>query len=274
MSFLLTLIAPLLGAFIYGVERVFKAKMQRRVGPPVLQPFYDMFKLADKRVLIVHSLHAWLGVLHFFLLWFSVGAIMYGVNILYVIFLHLFALIALVLAGFSVKSIFSHVGSNRELIALVTYEPILIMLAVSFFLQVGSFEISAILNAQPLIYSMPLGFLALLMVLPIKLKKSPFDVVEAHQEIVGGVEIEYSGLFYEFIYGAKVLEYIFVYALVFLFGGSNYVLGLALVVGTFILINLIDNSTARVKYQNMTKIVMFWATLFASLNILGVLYVF
>ncbi len=273
MSLLLTLLAPIFATLLYGFERVLKAKMQRRVGPPMLQPFYDMFKLADKRVFIVHSFHAWLGVLHFLLLWLSIGAIMYGVHLLFVIFMHLFALITLVIAGFSVRSVFSHVGANRELIALVVYEPILILIAVSFFLSLGSFEISQILSSDPLIYSMPLGFLALLMIIPIKLKKSPFDSVEAHQEIVGGVEIEYSGLFYEFIYGAKVLEYVFIYAFVFLFGGNNYLLGAILVALSFLVINLVDNSTARVKYQDMSRIVLIGATLLATLNILGVLYV-
>lgn len=46
-------------------------------------------------------------------------------------------------------------------------------------------------------------FLALLLIIPIKLKKSPFDATEAHQEIVGGVEVEYSGIFFEILYMAK-----------------------------------------------------------------------
>jgi len=45
---LLILFAPLLGGLVYGFERIIRARMQRRTGPPLLQPFYDFLKLADK----------------------------------------------------------------------------------------------------------------------------------------------------------------------------------------------------------------------------------
>lgn len=271
MSALMTLFAPLLGGFVYGFERVLRARMQRRQGPPLLQPFYDMFKLIEKRTLIIHALHVVLGVLHFLLLWVTVGAIFYGWNLLYVIFLHLFALIALVMAGYSVRSVFSHLGTNRELLAMVAYEPVLILVSVGFFLQSGSFEISTILQTTPHLLQMPLLFLALLMIIPIKVKKSPFDVVEAHQEIVGGVEVEYSGVFYEFLYMARFLEYLFIYSFVFLFGGSNTFLGAVLVVLVFFLINLVDNATARVRTADMMRIIYMGAISLSVINIIWML---
>lgn len=45
------ILAPLLGGLLAGLERKLSAKMQRRVGPPVLQPFYDVFKLFEKEKL-------------------------------------------------------------------------------------------------------------------------------------------------------------------------------------------------------------------------------
>ena len=44
-NILIAILIPLLGTFIYGVERVLKARMQNRIGPPLLQPFYDLLKL-------------------------------------------------------------------------------------------------------------------------------------------------------------------------------------------------------------------------------------
>lgn len=268
MTWIWIALAPLLGGLVYGFERVLRARMQRRQGPPVLQPFYDMFKLMDKRTLIVHATHALLGVAHFFLLWITVASIFLGWNLLYVIFLHLFALLVLVMAGYSVKSVYSHIGANRELLALVAYEPILLLVSIGFYLNAGSFDINTILSQPSTLFQMPLLFIALLMVVPIKVKKSPFDVVEAHQEIVGGVEVEYSGLFYEFIYMARFLEYIFIYAFVFLFGGTSIELGIALVVLSFFAVNLVDNATARVKTSSMIKIIYFIALPLAIANIL------
>ena len=60
---LLIILAPFIGGLIYGFERIVKARMQRRVGPPLLQPFYDFLKLADKRRMMVHSAHAFLCIL-------------------------------------------------------------------------------------------------------------------------------------------------------------------------------------------------------------------
>jgi len=54
---LLTIFAPIIGGLIFGIERVVRARMQNRMGPPVLQPFYDFIKLMEKRPLMVHSFH-------------------------------------------------------------------------------------------------------------------------------------------------------------------------------------------------------------------------
>ncbi len=268
----LALLAPLVGGLVYGIERKVKARMQNRIGPNILQPFYDFFKLADKRLVMVHSTHAFLGVMHFISIWVAVAVLIFGGDLILVIFLHLLSTALLIMGGFSTRSIFSHLGANRTAISILAYEPVLIIMAVSIYAVNGSFQISSIINSDPLLYKMPLTFIALLLILPIKLKKSPFDVAEAHQEIAGGAEIEYSGIFFEAIYTAKWLDYIFVYALVFLFGGSNYLLGAGLVVGTFIYINALDNSTARVDYRQMLKFSYFVALPVAFINLLITLF--
>lgn len=271
MTWIWIVLAPLLGGLVYGGERVLRARMQRRQGPPLLQPFYDMFKLLDKRTLVVHTPHALLAVAHFFLLWFTVAAIFLGWNLLYIIFLHLFAQMMLILAGYSVRSVYSHLGANRELLMLVAYEPILILVAVGFYLVSGSFDIAQIVQGGSYLNQMPLLFAALLIIVPIKVKKSPFDVGEAHQEIVGGVEIEYSGVFYEFLYMARFLEYLFIYSFVFIFGGVSCWLGTVLVAGAFVLVNLVDNATARVRTAHMLKIIYGLAMSLAVANILWML---
>lgn len=267
-SFFSILLAPVFGGFIYGIERVLKARIQNRVGPPIMQPFYDLFKLADKRQIIVHSFHASLGVMHFIALWITVAMFILGADLLMIIFFHLLANSLLIIAGFSVKSSYSHIGAIRELISTLSYEPILILIAIAMYLLTGSFEVSKILNSNiDFLVIAPL-FVALLIALPIKLKKSPFDVAEAHQEIIGGVEIEYSGLFYEALYSAKWLEYIFVYMFVYMFAGDNYLLGLALVGFTFLIINLVDNATARVNYSQMVQIVFISTISIGFVNLL------
>jgi ech hydrogenase subunit B len=179
----------------------------------------------------------------------------------------------LVLAGYSVRSPFSHIGANRELLTILAYEPVLILMAVGFYLHSGSFEVGAILNASAGIFAMPLMFLAFLIILPLKLKKSPFDAPEAHQEIVGGVEVEFSGTFYEIIYMTKMTEIIFVYSLVYLFGGVSWWLGMILVIGAFLAVSAIDNATARVRIDHLVRTIYMSAFVLAILAIGGLVYV-
>jgi ech hydrogenase subunit B len=269
IKILIVVLAPVIGGLLYGVERIVKARMQRRIGPPLLQPFYDFLKLADKRKMIVHSTHAFLGIVHFFSLWFALAVLVFGGDLILIIFLHLVSTSLLIIAGYSTRSIFSHLGANRTAISILAYEPVLILIAVSVYMTTGSFEISSIYSySTPLLYKMPIAFIALLLVLPIKLKKSPFDVAEAHQEITGGVEIEYSGIFYESIYTAKWVDQVFCYSLVYLFGGNNPLLGFGLVVLTFLFLNALDNSSARVSYKQMLRFSLFLALPVSFLNLL------
>lgn len=263
-------LAPMLGGLIYGIERMLRARMQRRQGPPLLQPFFDMFKLWGKRTLIVHAPHALLSIAHFAVLWFAVAAIFFGWNLLYIIFIHLFAKLLLILAGYSVRSPYSHLGSNRELLMIAAYEPILILVAVGLYLVSGSFEITQILQKGGYMSQLPLLFAALVMIVPIKVKKSPFDAAEAHQEIVGGVEVEYSGVFYEFLYMSRFLEYLFIYSFVYLFGGESHWLGAMFVAGIFLLVNLVDNATARVKPAQVLKIIYTAAMGLSVINLAGI----
>jgi ech hydrogenase subunit B len=269
VQILLIAFAPVIGGLLYGLERKVKARMQRRIGPPILQPFYDFAKLMDKRKMMVHSAHAFLGIMHFVSLWFAVAVLIMGGDFILVIFLHLLSTALIILAGFSTRSIFSHLGANRATISILAYEPVMVMIAISAFMMNNSFDISALYaNNVPPLFQMPLAFVALLLILPVKLKKSPFDVSEAHQEVIGGVELEYSGIFYEAVYTAKWLDYVFCYLLVFLFGGSNIWLGLLLVALTFIYINALDNSTARVNYKQMLRFCLWVALPLAFVNLI------
>lgn len=273
VKFLLILLVPLLGGLVYGLERVVKARMQNRVGPPLLQPFYDMFKLLDKQPIMINSYHIVFAIMHLITLWIVVAMIILGGNLLYIIFLHLLSSIFLVLAGYSVNSVYSHIGSNRELLTIVACEPILILIAVGFYMMNGSFSIAAIYQSETVLPSMLLLFFAFLLIIPIKLKKSPFDAAEAHQEIVGGVEIEFSGVFFEILYMAKWIEYIFVYSLIILFAGDSYLLAMILCAGVFLLVNLVDNATARVKIGDLVKIVLSLGLLLSLVNLIGLRYV-
>ena len=265
---LFTLFAPIIGGFIFGIERIVRARMQNRMGPPLLQPFYDFIKLMEKRPLMVHSFHASMGIVYFISTWFAMAVLMLGNDLLIAIFFHVISVLALTIGAFSVRSSYSIIGAMRELIHLVSYEPVIILMVVAFYLVSGSFDIAQILSYDGIpLLQLPLVFLAFLGTLPMLLHKSPFDIAEAHQEIIGGPDIEYSGPFYEAVYTGRWIEYVYVYFLVFLFGGSNYLVGALLVIFTFLLVTAIDSSTARLDYKKMLQFSWFILIPLAAFNI-------
>jgi len=264
-----TLFAPIFGGVVYGIERVVKARMQSRQGPPLLQPFYDFFKLMDKRAIMVHSFHALMGIMYFIAEWFALVVLILGNDLLIAVFFHVIAVLALVIGASSVRSPYSVLGALRELMHMISYEPLMVLLVVALFLVTGSFNIIDVLNYEGYpILKLPLVFFAFLLTIPMMLHKSPFDIAEAHQEIIGGPEIEYSGPFYEAVYTGKWVEYVYVFTFVFLFGGSHYWLGALLVIFAFLFVNLIDNSTARLDFRKMVKFAWFVLIPLASINVI------
>ena len=269
MNIILTIFAPIIGGFVYGIERIIKARMQSRMGPPLLQPFYDFFKLMDKRPMMIHSFHALMGIMYFVAEWFALAVLLLGNDLLIAVFFHVIAVLALVIGASSVRSSYSVLGALRELMHMISYEPLMILMVVSFYLIVGSFDIKDILNYKGYpILELPLVFIAFLLTIPMLLQKSPFDVAEAHQEIIGGPEIEYSGPFYEALYTGKWIEYIYVFTFVFLFGGNHYWLGALLVIIAFLFVNLLDNSTARLDFRRMVKFAWIILIPAAALNVI------
>src|SRR5208282_4116228 len=51
--------APILGGLLGGFDRIVTARMQGRVGPPILQPFFDVMKLLQKRTVVVNHAQAY-----------------------------------------------------------------------------------------------------------------------------------------------------------------------------------------------------------------------
>jgi len=269
INVILTLLAPIIGGVVYGIERVVRARMQRRVGPPFLQPFYDFFKLMDKRPIMIHSLHALMGIMYFIAEWFALAVLLLGNDLLIAVFFHVIAVLALVIGASSVRSPYSVLGALRELMHMISYEPLMVLMVVALYLVAGSFDIRDVLSYEGYpILEIPLVFFAFLLTIPMMLQKSPFDIAEAHQEIIGGPEIEYSGPFYEALYTGKWIEYIYVFTFVFLFGGSHYWLGALLVILAFLFVNLLDNSSARLDFRAMVKFAWGFLIPMAALNVI------
>ena len=262
---LLTLIlAPVLGAFLQGVDRKLTARIQGRRGPPVLQPFYDIFKLLGKAPIVVNRIQAMYAYLHLAFMILALLLLVLGQDSLMFLFVFAFATLSLVLGGMCVRSPYSRIGSQREILLMVAYEPILILLTIGLYLANGSFLFGAVGTNQPLLAQLPLLFVAFLVVVAIKLQKSPFDLAtshHAHQEIVKGLTLEYSGPYLAVIEIAHCYEVALLFGLVMLFWLSNLWIGLGLALASLLVMIVLDNAFARL--TSLWTLRFMWTTALA-----------
>lgn len=249
LALLAVVLAPFAGGLIRGLDRVLTARMQGRLGPPVLQPFYDILKLLRKEPVVVNRVQVAYAYLHLAFIVFALFLLVAGQDGLMMLFILAFSSLSLVLGGMSVRSPFSRIGSQREIVMMVAYEPILILMVIGFYLVNGSFKLQAVYDSgRPLLHSLPLVFLAYLAVVMIKFQKSPFDLAtshHAHQEIVKGITLEFAGPLLAVIEIAHCYEAVFFLALVGIFWATSPLMAGVLMGLAFLLTVVVDNLCAR-----------------------------
>jgi formate hydrogenlyase subunit 4 len=269
------LVAPILGGLIAGVDRKVTARMQGRVGPPVLQPFYDVGKLFEKENPVVTVTQNFY-VLSYLVFMVVAGALFFsGGDMLLVIFAFTLSHIFIVLGAYASYSPYSHVGAERELLQIIAYEPMIILTAVGMYMVTKSFFVSKIAASPvPIILYLPGVFIGYLIVLTIKLRKSPFDIStshHAHQEIVKGVTTDFAGPNFGKIEIAHWYEYVFLLGVIWLFFAWNPLIAVGAIIVAYFLEILIDNTISRFKWQLMLRSAWIVAGTLGLVN-LGVLY--
>jgi formate hydrogenlyase subunit 4 len=246
-------IAPFVGGFLAGVDRKLSARLQGRYGPPLRQPFFDVLKLLQKERIVVNKFQNFNIVLLFVFTIFSGALFFAGADLLLTIFSLALAGTFFILGGFSVGSPYSHLGTEREVIQMVSYEPMVILMAVGMYQVTGSFKVADLVQyPRPLILYLPGVFVGFLYILTIKFRKSPFDLSmshHAHQEIVRGITTEFSGPALALIEVTHWYEYVLLLGMVYLFFGFNLWIALGVSLATFLFEIFIDMNYARFKWQ-------------------------
>ncbi len=202
---LFTAIAGLLTSW---VDRKVTAMVQMRVGPPLLQPFYDIRKFFIKETCVPEG-----GAIGLFLtapliglagatlasmiLWRSLidaQATFVG-DLIVLIYLLMLPALAVVLGSFASRNPLASIGGSREIKLMIAYELPLVLSLLVPVIQANSIRLGELMTGAAPVGTVS-GILALLVAIACtqaKLTLVPFDMPEAETELSGGVLIEYSG---------------------------------------------------------------------------------
>ena len=208
----------LTGMLLCGIDRKLVARMQKRIGPPILQPFYDFFKLLGKETIVpaaanrtVFLLAPLVGlaaqvVLQLFIPVFHFNAFRGVADVIVILYLLLIPALSVILGAASSGSPYAGVGLSREMVTVLSVELPLVLVLLAVAKTVGNalgtglcFSLTDIVNYQiangSLLtrLSMLPAAAAMLLIIPGETGSHPFDAAEAETEICEGMLAEYSG---------------------------------------------------------------------------------
>lgn len=206
-------VTVVLGLAASWIVRKVSALVQWRVGPPLLQPAYDVMKLMGKEILVPQEaqrivfltapLVGLVGVLLLsVMLWrITLTQTTFMGDIIVAIYLMVLPSLALILGSSASGSPHAAVGTGREMKLVMAYElPLILAFIVVIIKTAGSVEPGQQLNLAEIARQTPalsisgmLAFLAALLCVQAKLGFVPFDIAEAETELGSGVLMEYSG---------------------------------------------------------------------------------
>ena len=292
-GFLLTAVIGLLASWI---DRKVTARVQYRVGPPILQPLIDITKLLGKETCIPRGaskttflMAPVVGLTSVIL----VSSLLWVNNInsnnsflgdlIVVLYLLTIPSISIMIGGFASRNPLASLGASREMKLILSYElPFVLAVLVPVIKSNFSLRLGEILGFQAqngVIVGNLSGFLALvvaLLCMQAKLALVPFDIPEAETEITSGPLIEYSGsglAIYRLM--KNMLLFVLPFFLIILFMGGLRFDGLHLLsgvlkyVGLIVLITVIRNTNPRVRIDQAVR--FFWGPM-TTIAIIAVIF--
>lgn len=287
------------GLLLAGIDRKVLARMQRRVGPPLLQPVYDFMKLAGKETIIPAAANRFayilapimgmvsLVVMMLFIPVFGFSAFSGTADLIVILYLLTIPAVALIVGGVASGSPYAEVGVSREMVSMIAYELPLIIVLLSVARKVGGsalcFSLQDIVEWQAANgscaahWSLVPAALAMMLIIPAEVGTQPFDVAEAETEICEGPLVEYSGLplgVFKLNVAMKMFIMTSLFTALFLGGLGTGILALDIIILiaicallTILCMTLIHAVTARLKIEHLFKFYWTVVTAMASLSL-------
>jgi formate hydrogenlyase subunit 4 len=215
-------LAPLL----LGISRKVKARLLRRIGPPLVQPYRDIWKLMHKEAVLAHNA-SWLyrvaPYLIFAATWVGVALIptfatglplSSAADLIAIVALLGTARFALALAGMDVGTAFGGIGSSREMLIASLAEPAMLLVVFTVALVAGTTQLSSIASHMidapvGLRVSLGLALFAFIFIAVAENARIPIDNPATHLELTmvhEAMVLEYSGRHLAMIEAASALK--------------------------------------------------------------------
>jgi formate hydrogenlyase subunit 4 len=219
---------------VLGVTRKVKARLLRRIGPPVLQPYRDLWKLMHKEAVLADNA-SWIyrtaPYLIFAATWVAAALVpSYATGLLFSWSADLIAIVALLgtarftlaLAGMDVGTVFGGIGSSREMMIASLAEPAMLLIVFTVALVAGTTQLSAVATifstgSVGLRVSLGLGLFAFLLVAIAENARIPIDNPATHLELTmvhEAMVLEYSGRHLAVIEAASALKLVLYFSLI------------------------------------------------------------
>ena len=280
------------------VDRKVTARIQYRVGPPLLQPLWDLLKLMGKETVIPRGASRLaffgaplIGLAGALFVGTMVGVAMFlreGFHGDLIVALYMLVLpsLAVIIGGAASRNPLASVGASREMKLVIGYElPFILVLAVpvvKYAVSTGEFtlQLPELLRYQfenGAFAASASGLIALavaVLCIQAKMALVPFDQAEAETEIAGGALVEYSGPALGIFKLTKMLMFYAVpmFVVAVLWGGfgnsgSGAVWGVVKYLVLVVLITLIRNTNPRVRIEHAIKFFWTWVSIPAALAV-------
>jgi len=209
-GFLFTAAAGLIASWI---DRKVTARIQWRVGPPLLQPLYDLVKLMGKETIVPKSgskmtflIAPLAGLATITLVSMLIWRVLiwpsqsFVGDLIVVFYLMAIPSITLIISGAASANPLASLGASREMKLILAYElPFILAILVPVIQAGGQIGLGEILiwqwNNGTVVgsWSGIIAFIVAILCMQAKLGLVPFDIAEAETEIVSGPFIEYTG---------------------------------------------------------------------------------
>jgi NADH-quinone oxidoreductase subunit H len=273
------IIAFLVGLVLVLMMRKVRARVERRIGPPFLQPLYDIIKLYSKHTQISHGVMMDIAVImvlggvitmEVFLPVPGMNGLALQGDLLTLIYLMMVPSLGLALGVGACANPNGSIGISRALTAMLAYDIPFIIAVAGVSIRYGTTSLPEIIAIQQAqggqswgVANMPLLALAGMIAMHAMLGKEPFEIYVAPAEIATGPMVEMSGKYLGTLFVMQCFQLYAIgvlYTDLFLGGGENWLTFLAKVFAVVFVSVAVTNVFPRYKTDDVLRWLWKWPT--------------